>query len=119
MLPGAANHAPCAGCHAKEFANSSHQICTVCHTDAQAGKVKPFPRLRFGAAGDRAFGTPGAGGSFGFADPETGVGYCYAPNRLGFGLIDPRETALRDALYRRVLGERPQTQPRFSRAHRA
>lgn len=45
IMPGAANHAPCAGCHAKEFANSSHQICTICHTDAQAGTVKPFPRL--------------------------------------------------------------------------
>lgn len=44
-MPGAADHAPCAGCHAKEFANSGHQICTTCHTDAQAGKVKPFPPL--------------------------------------------------------------------------
>jgi c(7)-type cytochrome triheme protein len=44
-MPGAMGHAPCAGCHAKEFANSGHQICTACHTDAQAGKVKPFPRL--------------------------------------------------------------------------
>jgi hypothetical protein len=48
------------------------------------------------------------GGSFGFADPDTGVGYCYAPNRLGFGLVDEREVPLRDALYREVLGERPQ-----------
>ncbi|MEV4138320.1 serine hydrolase domain-containing protein [Dactylosporangium sp. NPDC049742] len=73
------------------------------------GYLKPFPRLRFGAAGDRAFGTPGAGGSFGFADPETGVGFAYAMNRAGFHLWDdPRELALREALYKDVLGERSQ-----------
>ena len=44
-MPGAANHAPCAGCHAKEFSNTSHPICTVCHTDVQSGSVKAFPRL--------------------------------------------------------------------------
>jgi c(7)-type cytochrome triheme protein len=54
-MPGAANHAPCAGCHAKEFANTGHPICTVCHTDVQAGTVKPFPRLSsFGMRFDHA-----------------------------------------------------------------
>ena len=72
------------------------------------GYCKPAPVWPFGSSANAAFGTPGNGGSFGFADPDTGIGYCYAPNRLGFGLVDPRETALRDALYRRVLGERPQ-----------
>jgi CubicO group peptidase (beta-lactamase class C family) len=73
------------------------------------GYVKPFPLLRFGAAGNHAFGTPGAGGSFGFADPETGVGFAYAMNRAGFHLWDdPRELALREALYRTVLDERSQ-----------
>ncbi len=73
------------------------------------GYVKPFPDFRFGASGGHAFGTPGAGGSFGFADPETGVGFAYAMNRTGFHLWDdPREVALRDALYRTVLGEMPQ-----------
>jgi CubicO group peptidase (beta-lactamase class C family) len=72
------------------------------------GNVKPMPGFPFGSSANAAFGTPGNGGSFGFADPDTGVGYCYAPNRLGFGLIDEREIALRDALYREVLGERPQ-----------
>jgi CubicO group peptidase (beta-lactamase class C family) len=75
------------------------------------GYCKPVPLWPFGSAANAAFGTPGNGGSFGFADPDTGIGYCYAPNRLGFGLTDPRETALRDALYQRVLGERPQMQP--------
>ena len=73
------------------------------------GYVKPFPSFRFGASADQAFGTPGAGGSFGFADPETRVGFAYAMNRTGFYLWDdPREVALRDALYRKVLGERAQ-----------
>ena len=73
------------------------------------GYVKPFPSFRFGGSGDQAFGTPGAGGSFGFADPETRVGFAYAMNRTGFYLWDdPRELALRNALYRKVLGERPQ-----------
>lgn len=44
-LPGSNGHLPCAGCHAQQFANSSGPICTICHTDAQAGKLKPFPRL--------------------------------------------------------------------------
>jgi CubicO group peptidase (beta-lactamase class C family) len=72
------------------------------------GCFKPTPGFPFGGSGNQAFGTPGAGGSFGFADPETGIGYCYAPNRLGFGLVDDREIALRDALYRTVLGQRAQ-----------
>lgn len=72
------------------------------------GCFKPTAEFPFGGSDNRAFGTPGAGGSFGFADPETGIGYCYAPNRLGFGLVDDREIALRDALFRTVLGERPQ-----------
>jgi CubicO group peptidase (beta-lactamase class C family) len=72
------------------------------------GYVKPFPRFTFGSSADLAFGTPGAGGSFGFADPDVGVGFAYAMNRTGFRLHDdPRELALRDALYR-CLGERPQ-----------
>ncbi|WP_328476052.1 beta-lactamase family protein [Actinoplanes sp. NBC_00393] len=74
------------------------------------GYLKPFPRFRFGAGGNQAFGTPGAGGSFGFADPETGVGFAYAMNRTGFHIWDdPREVALREALYRTVLGERSQS----------
>ncbi|GAA3455754.1 serine hydrolase domain-containing protein [Dactylosporangium matsuzakiense] len=78
-------------------------------TQFSLGYIKPFPALRFGAAGDRAFGTPGAGGSFGFADPQTGIGFAYAMNRAGFHLWDdPRELALREALFHTVLGERAQ-----------
>jgi CubicO group peptidase (beta-lactamase class C family) len=73
------------------------------------GYIKPFPRFRFGGSQQRAFGTPGAGGSFGFADPQTGIGFAYTMNRMGFHLWnDPRELSLREALYRTVLGERSQ-----------
>ena len=50
------------------------------------------------------------GGSFGFADPDTGIGFGYVMNRLGFHLVsDPRELAVRQALFRDVLGARPQS----------
>lgn len=64
------------------------------------GFVRPTGDFQFGL-GERSLGHPGAGGSFGFADPEAEVGFAYAPNRLGHHLRDdPREKALRDALYR-------------------
>ena len=73
------------------------------------GYVKPFPAFRFGSTAGLAYGTPGAGGSFGFADPDTGVGFAYAMNRSGFHLWDdPRELALRSALYD-LLDAGPQT----------
>ena len=89
---------------------SGGRIDLVLHIESvfSLGYVKPFPRFRFGSGADLAFGTPGAGGSFGFADPDVGVGFASAMNRTGFRLYDdPRELALRDALYR-CLGERPQ-----------
>ncbi|MFG1607288.1 serine hydrolase domain-containing protein [Actinoplanes sp. NPDC049265] len=81
------------------------------------GYVKPFPAFRFGSESDRAFGTMGLGGSFAFADPDTGTGFAYAMNRTGFRLWDdPREVALRQALFTRVLGQRPQRPDLASRA---
>lgn len=72
------------------------------------GLSKPAPLCVFGSS-DKAFGTPGFGGSFGFADPDTGTGFGYVMNRLGFHLCsDPRELAVRQALFRDVLGARPQ-----------
>lgn len=86
-------------------------------TQYSLGYVKPFPAFRFGSSSGTAFGTMGLGGSFGFADPDTGIGFAYAMNRLGFHLWDdPREVALREALFVSVLGEMPQ-RPDTARAH--
>ena len=72
------------------------------------GFGKPTSKFVFGSS-DRAFGWPGAGGSFGFADPDTGIGFGYVMNRLGFHMFsDPRELNLRQALFRDVLGARTQ-----------
>jgi len=61
------------------------------------GFMKSSAALPFGSAS--SFGSPGAGGALGFADPETGIGYAYVTNRMGTRLSgDPRDVALRDAL---------------------
>ena len=63
------------------------------------GFMKSTPILPFGSAS--SFGSPGAGGALGFADPAAGVGYAYVTNKMGTRLSgDPRDVALRDALYR-------------------
>ena len=63
------------------------------------GFARPFGPFRFGS-GPSAFGHPGAGGSFAFADPEREVAFAYVMNRMDFYLNDdPREKALRDAVY--------------------
>lgn len=61
------------------------------------GFMKPGPSWRFG--GPSSFGSPGSGGSLGFADPVSGVGYAYVTSKMGASLTgDPRDIALRDAL---------------------
>jgi CubicO group peptidase (beta-lactamase class C family) len=63
------------------------------------GFLKPGPKLGFGTS-QSAFGTPGAGGSFGFADPDARLGYAYVMNNMDYYMIDdPREKALRDAVH--------------------
>jgi CubicO group peptidase (beta-lactamase class C family) len=63
------------------------------------GFLRPGPEVWFGST-PRAFGAPGAGGSFAYADPDAHLGYAYVMNRLDFYLQDdPREKALRDAVY--------------------
>jgi CubicO group peptidase (beta-lactamase class C family) len=72
------------------------------------GFWKPFPNFVFGSS-EKAFGTPGLGGSFAFADPETSTGFAYAMNRFGFHFLnDPRELGLRHTLFHDILGARPQ-----------
>ena len=47
----------------------------------------------------RRFGHAGAGGSLGYADPESGVGYGYVMNQMHSGIAgDPRAIALNDAV---------------------
>ena len=77
-LPGKAAHAPCTGCHQQQFSNPASQICTICHTDAQSGKVKPFPALRsFDAQFDHAKHSSAA------------CATCHRRNRGGVGLSIP------------------------------
>jgi CubicO group peptidase (beta-lactamase class C family) len=48
----------------------------------------------------KSFGHPGAGGSLGYADPEAKIGFGYTMNKMHASLlIDPRATALIDAVY--------------------
>lgn len=62
------------------------------------GFMKSSVAMPFGSS--KAFGSPGAGGAMGFADPATGIGYAYVTNKMGTRLAgDPRDVALRDALY--------------------
>ena len=71
------------------------------------GFSKPDRRFVFGSS-NNAFGTTGLGGSVGLADPDTGVGFSYVMNRMGYHLFDPRQRALRDALFHDILGTRSQ-----------
>ena len=77
-LPGKAAHAPCTGCHAQQFSNPASEICTICHTDAQSGKVKAFPPLRsFDVRFDHAKHSGAA------------CATCHRRNRGGVGLSIP------------------------------
>ena len=61
------------------------------------GFMKSSAALPFGSPA--SFGSPGAGGALGFADPETGLAYAYVTSKMGTRLAgDPREVALRRAL---------------------
>ncbi|WSF99380.1 beta-lactamase family protein [Nocardia vinacea] len=74
----------------------------VLHTKSRyhLGFRKSRGSFRFGSD-KRAYGTTGLGGSFGFADPATGLGFGYAMNRLGLAVLDDvRSRNLRKALLR-------------------
>ncbi len=79
-------------------ARGFRDACLKVEVRFSLGFMKPDPAKPFAHPG--AFGSPGTGGSFGFADPEAEIGWGYVPNRMGIHLQDPREVALRTALYR-------------------
>lgn len=80
-LPGRNEHAPCAGCHVKQFAANSGPICTICHTAAQTANLKSFPRLRsFNMKFDHARHV---------AMRNVGCASCHRPLRSGVALSIP------------------------------
>ncbi|HEY6419976.1 MAG TPA: serine hydrolase domain-containing protein [Candidatus Binataceae bacterium] len=84
-----------------------------CHTEQSYGKDEVLTiSTRFGEGfmmsqpgaslgpNPRAFGHPGAGGSLGFADPDSKIGLGYVMSKMQAGLlIDSRVHALIDATY--------------------
>uniref|UniRef100_UPI003569B352 serine hydrolase n=1 Tax=Stieleria sp. TaxID=2795976 RepID=UPI003569B352 len=68
-------------------------------TNYSFGFSRPSDGFRFGAD-DQAFGCPGAGGSFGMADPSKQLAFAYLTNTMSFRIFDdPRERAVRQAVY--------------------
>ena len=75
-----------------------HDECLKGEVEFSLGFMKPSRVWPFGNR--TSFGSPGSGGSLGFADPTAGVGYAYVTCQMGTSLTgDPRDVALRDALY--------------------
>jgi CubicO group peptidase (beta-lactamase class C family) len=79
-----------------------HDEVLKVETRFSLGFAKPGSKDPFGPPS--SFGHPGSGGSFGFADPDAKIGYAYVPNRMDRYLMDPRDRALRTAMYH-SLGE--------------
>ena len=99
--------------------NGFYDECMKGEARFSLGFMKPCQTWPFGS--DASFGAPGAGGSFGFADPQSGVGYAYVTNRMGTSLTgDPRDVALRNALHlitpAVATGREPHTMTRAARA---
>jgi hypothetical protein len=81
VLPGSNGHLPCAGCHAQQFANSASPICTICHTDPQSSKLRPFPRLsNFNMKFDHSRHT---------RTGSVGCATCHRPSRAGVAMTIP------------------------------
>jgi CubicO group peptidase (beta-lactamase class C family) len=64
------------------------------------GFMKPNKKVPF--AHPSSYGMLGFGGSFGFADPYSGLGFAYVPNLNDVYLMDPRQEALRRAMYHSI-----------------
>lgn len=79
----------------------SRDVVLKTETAFSLGFWKPTPNFAFGSP--KAFGAPGAGGAFAFADPAFVLGFAYTPNRMGTALWDDRrEVALRQSALRCV-----------------
>ncbi len=77
----------------------------VLHVDIpfSLGFAKPSEYQNFGI-NYRSYGSFGAGGSGGFADPEKKLAFGYVMNKMGTHIAnDPRELALRNATYDCIL----------------
>ncbi len=80
--------------------------CLGADVQFSLGFMKPSPVWPFGSS--LSYGSPGAGGSLGFADPRDGIGYAYVTNRMGTTLTgDRRDVALREALYEALSVDAP------------
>jgi CubicO group peptidase (beta-lactamase class C family) len=78
--------------------NGFYDECMKAEAQFSLGFMKPCESIPFG--NPASFGSPGAGGAMGFADPTAGIGYGYVTSQMGTTLTgDPRDVALRDALY--------------------
>ena len=94
-------------------ARGFYDECLKGEVQFSLGFMKPCDNLRFGGA--RSFGSPGTGGALGFADPDAGIGYAYVTSRMGTVFTgDPRDVALRSALYS-ALESRPRQRPAHGR----
>lgn len=83
-------------------ARGFHDYCVKGSVKFALGFMKPSEEWPFGSS-DAAYGSPGSGGSLGFADPAVGLGYGYVTSQSGTTLTaDPRELALREAVYAAV-----------------
>jgi CubicO group peptidase (beta-lactamase class C family) len=84
-------------------------------TSYTLGFSKSWPNPLEGSGviiGEEAFGTPGAGGQIGFADPSYGLAFAYVMNRHGAGTgLNRRGQSLVDAAYE-CLGS-PGRTPRY------
>ena len=83
--------------HAVPARHGFHDECLKIEVPLSLGFTKPETKRPFGPPS--AFGAHGAGGSFGFADPRLEIGYAYVMNRMGTYFEDPRDLALRAAMY--------------------
>jgi len=91
-------------------AHGFYDECLKREWQLSLGFAKPCPGYVFGHPA--AFGTPGAGGSFGLADPQSGIGYAYVMNRMSTEQGgDAREVALRRAMYQSIGEADPYSMP--------